>query len=54
MEIYFKKCDTLVIKIGKRHLTDGMELANQDKIKNVSEKKETYKHLGILEDDTIK
>ena len=34
-------------------LTDGTELANQDKIKTLGEK-ETYKCLGILEADTIK
>ena len=43
----------LVMKSGKRHLTDGMELPNQDKIKTLAEY-ETYKYLGILEADTIK
>ena len=43
----------LVIKSGKRHLTDGMELPNQDKIRTFEEK-ETYKYLVILEEDTIK
>ena len=38
---------------GKRRLTDGMELPNQDKIRTLGEK-ETYKSLGILEADTIK
>ena len=37
----------------KRHLTDGMEQLNQDKIRTLGEK-ETYKYLGILEADTIK
>ena len=45
----------------KRHLTDGMELPTQDKIRTLGEK-ETYKHLeadtieptNILEADTIK
>ena len=41
------------MKSGKWHLTDGMELPNQDKIRTPG-KKETYKYLGILEDDTIK
>ena len=36
---------------GKQHLTDGMELLNQDKNKTLGEK-ETYKYLGILEADT--
>ena len=43
----------LVMKSDKRHLTDGMELPNQDKIRTLGEK-ETYKYLAILEADTIK
>ena len=43
----------LLMKSGKRHLTDGIELLNQDKIRTLGEK-ETYKYLGILEADTIK
>ena len=38
---------------GKWQLTDGMELANQDKIRRLGEK-EIYKYLGILEAYTIK
>ena len=34
-------------------MTDGMELPNPDKIRTLGEN-ETYKHLGILEADTIK
>ena len=34
----------LVMKSGK-HLTDGMELPSQDKIRTFGEK-ETYKYLG--------
>ena len=41
------------MKGGKRHLTDGIELPNQDKIRTLAEN-ETYKYLGILEADTIK
>ena len=41
------------MKSGKRHLTDEMELPNQDKIRTPGEK-ETYEYLGILEADTIK
>ena len=41
------------MKSGERHLTDWMELPNQDKIKTLREKK-TYKYLGILETNTIK
>ena len=46
MEFGREKCAMLVMKSGKRHLTDGMELQNQEN--------ETYKYLGILEADTIK
>ena len=53
MESGIEKCAMLVMKSVKRHLTDGMELANQDKIRTLGEK-ETYKYLGILEADTIK
>ena len=41
------------MKSGKRHLTVGMELANQEKIRTVGEK-ETYKYLGIMEAYIIK
>ena len=41
------------MKSGKRHMTDGMELPNHDRIRTLEEK-ETYKYLGILEADTIK
>ena len=34
------------MKSGKRHLTDGMELPNQDKIRTPAEN-ETYKYLSI-------
>ena len=53
MEFGIEKCNMLVIKSVKQHLTDGMELPNQDKIRTLGEK-ETYKYLGILEADTIK
>ena len=43
----------LVMKGSKRHLTDGKELSNQDKIRTLAEN-ETYNYLGILEADTIK
>ena len=42
----------LVMKSGKQHLTEWMELPNQDKIRKLVEK-ETYKYLGILEADTM-
>ena len=53
MEFGIEKCAILVMKSGKRHLTDGMELPSQDKIRTLEEKK-TFKYLGILEADTIK
>ena len=53
MEIGIEKCAMQVMKYGKRHLTDGIELPKQDKIRTLGEK-ETYKYLRILEADTIK
>ena len=47
MEFGIEKCALLVMKSGKRHLTDGIELPNQDKIRTFAEN-ETYKYLGIL------
>ena len=46
MEFGIKKCAILVMKYGKQHLTNGMELTTQDKI-IMLEEKETYKYLGI-------
>ena len=53
MEFGIEKCAMLVMKSGKRHITDGTELPNHDRIRTLEEN-ETYKHLGILEADTIK
>ena len=53
MEFGIEKCAMLVMKSRKRHLTDGMEQPNKDKIKTLAEN-ETYKYLGILEADIIK
>ena len=53
MEFRIEKCAMLVIKSGKRHLTDAVDLPNQNKIRTLGEKK-MYKYLGILEADTIK
>ena len=53
MEFGIEKCAMLVMKSGKRHMTDGIELPNYDKIKTHGEN-ETYKYLGILEADSIK
>ena len=52
MEFGIVKCAMLVMKSGKRHMTDRMELPNHDKIRTLEEN-ETYKYLGILEADTI-
>ena len=53
MEFCIEKCALLIMKSCKRHLTDGIELPNQDKIRTRAEN-ETYRYLGILESDTIK
>ena len=53
MEFGIEKYAKLVMKSGKRHISDGMELSNQDKIITLGEK-EIYKYLEILEADTIK
>ena len=52
MEFGIEKCAMLVMKSGKRHLTDGIEIPNKDKIRTLGEK-ETYKYLGNLEADTV-
>ena len=43
----------LVMKSGKRHMADGMELPNHDRMRTLEEN-ETYKYLGVLEAVTIK
>ena len=53
MEFGIEKCAMLAMKSSKRHMTDGMEQPNHDKIRTLGEN-ETYKYLGILEADTIK
>ena len=53
MEFGIEKCAMPIMKSGKRHRTNGMELPNQDKIRTLGENG-TYKYLGILEADTIK
>ena len=53
MEFGMEKCTMIVMKNGKRHLTDGIELSNREKFRKLGEKV-TYKYLGILEADTIK
>ena len=51
IEFGIEKCAMLVMKSGKRHTTDGIELPNKDKIRMLGE---TNTYLGILEADTIK
>ena len=53
MEFGIEKCAMLVMKSGKRYLTDRIKLPSQNNIRRLGEK-ETYKYLGILEADTIK
>ena len=48
-----EKCAMLIMKSEKWHLTEGIELTHQEKIRTFGEK-ETYKYLGILEPETIK
>ena len=54
MEFGLEICAMQVMKRGKRHLTDVMELPNQEKIRTHSKNK-NYKYLGILKKNgTIK
>ena len=53
MEFSLEKCTMLVMKSEKQHMTEGIELPNQEKIRTLVEEK-TYEYLGILEADTIK
>ena len=53
MEFGIEECALLVMKSGKRHIADGIELPNHDKIRTLTEN-ETYKYLRILKADTIK
>ena len=46
-----EKCALLIMRMGKRHMTEGIEI--KKKIRILGEK-ETYKYLGILEADTNK
>ena len=53
MEFGIENCAMLVIKCDNRHMTDGIELPNHNKIRTLEENN-NYKHLGILDADTIK
>ena len=41
-----EKCTMLMMRSGKRQMTEGMELQIKDEIKTLREK--NYKHLGII------
>ena len=53
MEFGIEKCAMLLMKSGKRHRTDRIELPNQGMTRTLGEN-ETYKYLGSLEAYTIK
>ena len=53
MEFDAEKYATLIMRSWKRQITKGIELENQERIRNPVEK-ENYKYLGILEADTTK
>ena len=52
MELGTEKCTMQIMKSEKLHMTEGMELPNQDKIRMLEE--ETNKYLGIMKPDIIK
>ena len=45
MEFGIEKCAMLVMKNGKKEITEGIELPSQEKIRTLGEK-ENYKYLG--------
>ena len=49
MEFGKEKCTMYVMKSGKRHITEGVEIPNQVVIRTLEEK-----ILGVLEADTMK
>ena len=51
MEFGIKKCGVAVLKRGKLSKTEGIQLVNGERIKEVCE--EEYKYLGILELDRV-
>ena len=52
MKFVLEKCAMLKMKSGKRQMSEGTELPNQETIRTFGEK-ETYKYLGILGADII-
>ena len=53
IEFRIEKCAVLIMKSGKRQMTEEIELLNQERIRTLGEK-ENYEYLEILETDTIK
>ena len=53
MEFGKEKWTILIMRSGKRQMTETRELPNQEKIRALRDM-ETYKYLGILEADTIR
>ena len=48
-----EKCAMGVMKRGKRHLTNGIKLPNQEKIRTLAGN-EIFRYLGILKTETTK
>ena len=53
IEFSIEKCAIQIMKNGKRHMMEGIELPNKDIIRMLEEN-ESCKYLGILEVDPIK
>ena len=53
MKFGIEKCARRIMKGGKRHITEGIDLPNQEKIRTLG-KKAIYKYVIIFEADTIK
>ena len=54
MDFGIEKCAMLVMKSGKRHMTDGIELPNHDRIRTLEEKwnLQILGHIGGLHHQT--
>ena len=52
IESSIEKCTMPIIRSGKWHMTEGIELLNQENVRT-SREKETYKYLEILEVNKI-
>ena len=53
MDFLAEKCAMLVMKSGKQHLMDRLELPNKHKVRTLR-KRENYKYLWTLKADTRK